>query len=249
MEVFRSRNSFFRELVTDVSMVGFCFFQKGFVMIRFFGLVLAVVAMVQSADAALLSAWNFEGNAKGSSATGTPGNFINNGNGGVGSHGIPGSVVDVGGLGRWRTGTNITNTTSAYSATKFNSFNYTSAKAETDFTELKFNARRTNGNSGTPTVFANVRYSIDGGPEVNLGTKSITTLTMSPFSFTNPIFLAAGSVIDFRVYWAAQGNTTTAELDDLELHGTSQNVPEPASIAVFGLLGAGVAFRRMRRNA
>ena len=218
-------------------------------MIRFFGLVIAVVAMVQSADAALLSAWNFEGNANGSSTTGTPGAFINNGDVGVGSHGIPGSVQVVGTEGRWRTGTNITNSTSAYSSTKFNSFSYTSAKAETDFTELKFNARRTNGNTGSPTVFANVRYSIDGGPEVSLGTKNITTLSMSPFSFTNPIFLAAGSVIDFRVYWARQGNTTTVELDNLELLGTSENVPEPASIAVFGLLGAGVAFRRMRRNA
>ena len=223
-------------------------------MIRFFGLVIAVVAMVQSADAALLSAWNFEGNANGSSTTGTPGAFINIGDVGTGSHGIPGGVQAVTTApgvteGRWRTGTNITNSTSAYSSTKFNSFSYTSARAETDFTELKFNARRTNGNFGTPTVFANVRYSIDGGPEVSLGTKNITETSMSPFSFTNPIFLAAGSVIDFRVYWASQGNTTTAELDNLQLLGTSENVPEPASIAVFGLLGAGVAFRRMRRNA
>jgi hypothetical protein len=218
-------------------------------MIRFFGLVIAVVAMVQSADAALLSAWNFEGNANGSSTTGTPGAFKNNGDSGTASHGIPGSVQVVSTEGRWRTGTNITNSTSAYSSTKFNSFSYTSARAETDFTELKFNARRTNGNFGTPTVFANVRYSIDGGPEVSLGTKNITETSMSPFSFTNPIFLAAGSVIDFRVYWASQGNTTTAELDNLQLLGTSENVPEPASIAVFGLLGAGVAFRRMRRNA
>jgi len=218
-------------------------------MIRFFGLVIAVVAMVQSADAALLSAWNFEGNANGSSTTGTPGAFINNGVSGAASHGLTGGVQVVDTEGRWRTGTNITNSTSAYSSTKFNSFSYTSARAETDFTELKFNARRTNGNFGTPTVFANVRYSIDGGPEVSLGTKNITETSMSPFSFTNPIFLAAGSVIDFRVYWASQGNTTTAELDNLQLLGTSENVPEPASIAVFGLLGAGVAFRRMRRNA
>jgi len=217
-------------------------------MTRFFGLVLAVVATVQSANAALLSTWGFEGNANGSSTTGTPGAFINNGDTGTGSHGIPGGVVNVSGQGRWRTGTNITNSAGDYSTTRFNSFSYTSASAETDITELKFNARRTNGNLNTPTVFANVRYSVDGGAEVDLGTKSITTTTMSPFAFTNPIFLAAGSVIDFRVYWARQGNTTTAELDNLELFGTSQNVPEPASIAVFGLLGAGVALRRMRRT-
>ena len=57
-------------------------------MTRFFGLVLAVVATVQSANAALLSTWGFEGNANGSSTTGTPGAFINNGVDGVGSHGI-----------------------------------------------------------------------------------------------------------------------------------------------------------------
>lgn len=217
-------------------------------MSKFFGLVLAVLAMVQSADAALLSTWNFEGNANGSSTTGTPGDFINNGDIGVGSAGIAGSLMTVNGEGRWRTGPNIFNSTSAYSATRFNSFSYTSASAETDFTELKFNAKRNNGNLNTPTVFANVRYSIDGGSEVDLGTKSFTTTAMSPFSLTTPIFLAAGSVIDFRVYWARQGNATQADLDDLQLFGTSQNVPEPASIAVFGLLGAGVALRRMRRS-
>jgi hypothetical protein len=220
-------------------------------MMRFFGLVLAVVSMVQTADAALLSAWRFEGNASGSSTSGTPGDFMNNGvDPNSATHGIPGGVQNVSGEGRWRTGTNIVNDSNNYSATKFNSFSYSAASALSGITELKFSGRRTNGNTGPAIVFANVRYSIDGGPEVTLGTKQFTThSSMSPFAFTTSISLLAGQVIDFRFYWARQGNATTAELDNIELLGDSQNVPEPASLAIFGLLGAGAVLRRMRRKA
>lgn len=223
-------------------------------MMRFFGLVLVVASMVQSADAALLSAWRFEGSTAGTTsaipgAFQTAGAFTTNGNVGPGSHGIPGSLQTVSGNGVWRTGANINNGTTAYSATRFNSFSYKAAKADTDITELKFSGKRNNGNTGTPTVFANVRYSIDGGSEVTLGTLNLTATTMTPFQLATPISLAAGKVIDFRFYYARQGNATQADLDDIELFGDSQNVPEPASLAIFGLLGTGVALRRMRRKS
>lgn len=242
-----------RPQVSYCSICGwFRFFQKGFVMMRFFGLVLVVASMVQSADAALLSAWRFEGSTAGSTPPGAPqtaGAFATNGDVGIASHGIPGNLATVSGNGVWRTGGSLFNGTDAYSATRFNSFSYTAAKADTDFTELKFRGKRNNGNSGTPTVFVNARYSIDGGPEVTLGTLNLTQLTMTPFQLNAPISLAAGKVIDFRFYYARQGNATQADLDDIELFGDSQNVPEPASLAIFGLLGTGVALRRMRRKS
>jgi len=223
-------------------------------MMRFFGLVLVVASMVQSADAALLSAWRFEGSTA-SSTTAIPGAFqtvgafVTKGNVGAGSHGIPGNLQTVSGNGVWRTGANIVNGTNAYSATKFNSFNYTAKKADTDFTKLEFRGKRNNGNTGTPTVFVNVRYSIDGGPETTLGTLNLTADSMTAYQLATPISLAAGKVIDFRFYYARQGNATVADLDDIELFGDSQNVPEPASLAIFGLLGTGVALRRMRRKS
>jgi hypothetical protein len=77
----------------------------------------------------------------------------------------------------------------------------------------------------------------------------LTANSMTPFQLATPISLAAGKVIDFRFYYASRGNATQADLDDIELFGDSQNVPEPASLAIFGLLGTGVALRRMRRKS
>jgi hypothetical protein len=53
----------------------------------------------------------------------------------------------------------------------------------------------------------------------------------------------------FRFFKDASDNTTTnrrLDLDDIKLNGDI--VPEPASMAVFGLVGLGVAVARRRKK-
>jgi hypothetical protein len=104
--------------------------------------------------------------------------------------------------------------------------------------------------SGTRTVSFTPSFKLDG---VTVASNLYTVSPVSGFgaytvTFTQPFAIGTSS---FEAFISAQGtsagNTTSFSLDNVEFNGTF--VPEPASMAVFGLLGAGVAVRRLRRKA
>ncbi|MFM8570649.1 MAG: PEP-CTERM sorting domain-containing protein, partial [Pirellula sp.] len=67
--------------------------------------------------------------------------------------------------------------------------------------------------------------------------------------FNSPVILEGNQVLRVQVTVLLASGTSgsaSAKLDNIGFVGTV--VPEPASIAIFGLLGAGVAARRMRRK-
>jgi hypothetical protein len=71
-------------------------------------------------------------------------------------------------------------------------------------------------------------------------------------TFNTPLTIGGGQSFEAMISAKAttggtSGNITSFSLDNVNFNGTI--VPEPASMAVFGLLGAGVAIRRLRRKA
>lgn len=84
-----------------------------------------------------------------------------------------------------------------------------------------------------------------------------TTLKANTVTFATPIVLNSASTLPtFRFLWSrtdlAGADSNQGVMDDLSFFGTyaaPSTVPEPTSMAVFGLLGAGVAARRFRRKA
>jgi hypothetical protein len=80
-----------------------------------------------------------------------------------------------------------------------------------------------------------------------LGTSTLGS-NFASFPFTVGQTLAAGQKIHITISAAStNGYTGTASYDFVTLDGNV--VPEPTSMAVFGLLGAGIAARRIRRKA
>jgi hypothetical protein len=202
-------------------------------MVKVFGFMLALAAMVSSANAALLVSYQYaEPDSKdptfaesGISADGSVGSFsINNG--------------------LQRVSSSVNNTTTVRSETFAFS---TSAPNAITLNSMTFNAALI---SGTRTVSFTPSFKLDG---VTVASNLYTVSPVSGFgaytvTFTQPFAIGTSS---FEAFISAQGtsagNTTSFSLDNVEFNGTF--VPEPASMAVFGLLGAGVAVRRLRRKA
>jgi hypothetical protein len=123
---------------------------------------------------------------------------------------------------------------------------------------IKFDLARTSANSNK--VFLEIQFRPNSDASyVTVGTGESNTDTTSKSNTINlatPIvFTKDSQQSNFRFLWYRGGTGTgggRALLDNLEFHGfytAPAVVPEPASIAVFGLLGAGVAARRFRRKA
>ena len=206
-------------------------------MVKVFGFMLALAAMVSSANAALLVSYQYaEPDTKdatfaesGISADGSIGSFsINNG--------------------LERISSSVSNTSTVRTETFAFS---TSAPNSITLNSMTFNAALIN--SGTRTVSFTPSFKLDG---VTVASNLYTVSPVSGFgaytvTFTQPFVIGDSS---FEAFIAAQGtsggasgNSTSFSLDNVEFNGTF--VPEPASMAVFGLLGAGVAVRRLRRKA
>jgi hypothetical protein len=67
-------------------------------------------------------------------------------------------------------------------------------------------------------------------------------------TFNQPLVIGDNSfVASISALGTSSGTSTSFSLDTVNFNG--EFVPEPASMAVFGLLGAGLAVRRLRRKA
>jgi hypothetical protein len=203
-------------------------------MVKVFGFMLALAAMVSSANAALLVSYQYaEPDTKdptfaesGISADGSTGSFsINNG--------------------LQRVSSSVSNTSTVRTETFAFS---TSAPNSITLNSMTFNAALIN--SGTRTVSFTPSFKLNG---VTVASNLYTVSPVSGFgaytvTFTQPFVIGTSS---FEAFISAQGTSagtsTSFSLDNVDFNGTF--VPEPASMAVFGLLGAGVAVRRLRRKA
>ena len=211
---------------------------------RFFGLVLVVVAMAQSANAALLSTWNFDSNANASVESGVTGSgtaFVNVGT--SGSNGINGSISAQ----RWDTATNVTNSSAVAGDSKYNMFSFTNTSSiGYVLSEMKLDLARIGG-TGTNLIKVVVTQQIGAGAEDELFTFSSNSGTsVNKSDSLGDIILAAGETATYKFYYSRSVGTLGASIDNIQLLGSA--VPEPTSMAIFGLLGVGAAARRFRRK-
>lgn len=214
---------------------------------RFFGMALAVVAMAQSANAALLSCWDFN-TANGVNAVVTPGvtgtgtAFTNVGT--AGSNGIDGAIASQ----RWATATNVSNTSADPGDSKYNTFSFTNTGAfNYVLSDMSLDLARVT--SGTPSgvIRILVTQQIGSGSEEEVFT--VTANNSNPSSKGDVLggaLLAAGETVTYKFYYSRSGTSVGALIDNIKLNGDL--VPEPASMAIFGLLGVGAAARRYRRK-
>ncbi len=229
-------------------------------MVRCFGLLLALVASVQSANAALLATWDFTTNTSGTVASGisgTAGNMSNTGpNTAVGSpnrtYGNNGARQVVSSAGVWRTSefNNVGPASPLAARYSSLSFTNTSTTGVVKMTSLDLLARNAVGTTGRSVV---VSYRVTGqAGETSLATFDRTSTTfVSGSASLSGVRLNTNDTLTvyFRFFKAATDNTTTnqrLDLDNITLSGDV--VPEPASMAVFGLVGLGVAVARRRKK-
>lgn len=194
-----------------------------------FSLVVAVAAFVSPSHGALLT-YDFTNSAAGvvnPVTAGTAANFAGSGSFGATS---------------W--------TTAALSSgSKLNNFSFTAASGVgVSIGDLVVAARRATGPNGAQIeVFYNVGATSTGVGGTALGINTIST-SSTPFTYNIGLDLQAGETLHFTIR-SSKTNTYTgaAIFDYVTVDGSV--VPEPTSMAVFGLLGAGIAARRIRRKA
>lgn len=195
---------------------------------RIFGLIVALAAFVAPAQAALLT-YAFD-NANG---------VVSPANAGTASaYGLGGTI----GSGQWNS--------AGLATTRNSGFSFTAGSNPVSLGELYVNGKRNgtqSGKSATVQVFYNIGATSTGLAGTSLGISTLgANFTSFPFSVSQT--LLAGQQIHFTISAAStNGFTGTASYDFVTLDGNV--VPEPTSMAVFGLLGAGIAARRIRRKA
>lgn len=235
-------------------------YSGGLIMVRCFGLLLALVASVQSANAALLATWDFATDASGTVAAGivgTAGNMSNTGpftaTGTPGrTYGNNGSRQVISTAGVWRTSDFNNVGSGSPLAARYSSLSFTNTSTvnQVKMTSLDLLARNAVGLTGRSVV---VSYKVTGAAsETSLATfdRTSTTFTAGSTGFSG-VTLNSGDTLTvyFRFFKDAADNTTTnrrMDLDNITLSGDV--VPEPASMAVFGLVGLGVAVARRRKK-
>ena len=205
-------------------------------MVKLFGFMLALAAMVSSANAALLVSYQYAepdskdptSAASGINADSSSGVFsVNNG--------------------LERISSSVTNTT----AVRKEDFAFsTSAPNSITLTSMTFNSALIN--SGTRTVSFTPSFTLDGVTVAsNLYSVSGSGFGAYTVTFNQPLLVGTGafvaSISAQGTSGGSSGNSTAFSLDNVNFNG--ELVPEPASMAVFGLLGAGLAVRRLRRKA
>ena len=236
-------------------------YSGGLIMVRCFGLLLALVASVQSANAALLSTWDFATDASGTVAAGivgTAGNMSNTGP--TSATGTPGRTYGnngirtaVGSAQVWRTSTFNNVGSGSPLAARYSSLSFTNTATNGNvynLTSLDLLARNVVGLNGRSVV---VSYSVTGqSGETVLATFNRTSTAFSSGSagFAG-VSLFGGDTLTvyFRFFKDVTDDNTTnraVDLDNITLSGDV--VPEPASMAVFGLVGLGVAVARRRKK-
>jgi hypothetical protein len=193
-----------------------------------------------------LSCWDFN-TANGVNAVVTPGvtgtatAFTNVGS--AGSNGIDGSIASQ----RWATATNVANNSASAGDSRYNTFSFTNTGANPyKLTDLSLDLARVGG-TGTNVIRILVTQQIGAGSEDEVFTVSANNGTLTTKSdMLGDVLLATGETATYRFYYSRSGTVNGGLIDNIQLNGDL--VPEPASMAIFGLLGVGAAARRYRRK-
>ena len=200
---------------------------------RIFGLIVALAAFVAPAQAALLT-YSFNGNANAVVNPATAGTASGYGSGGsLGTNSMAGQWV-----------------LSPLTTARNSGFSFTAGAGPVYLGGLTINGRLNStqaGKTAAVEVFYNIGALNTGLNGTSLGVKPLTdSFNSSLFSLSKT--LQPGKKIWFTIRASStNGYTGTVSYDFVTLGGDL--VPEPTSMAVFGLLGAGVAARRIRRKA
>lgn len=198
-------------------------------MVRVFGLLIAALALMAPANAALLT-YDFTNSATGDVDPAAPGSTATpfQGSGAVGST-------------SWTT-----------AAVGQNIFELTVGSVPVQLTDLEIRGRRLNGDPvASARAEVAVSYQIDTGSGYGslIFVDSIqpgSSYGIQPYDFSD-VLLTSGSKIRFVIdTTVGVGNSVSFDMDYVKLNGGA--VPEPASMAIFGLMGAGLAVRRFRRK-
>ncbi len=224
------------------------------IMVRVFSFLVAVVATVQSANAALLASWNFESNANGIVANDIVGTASAMSNVGPNTplagrtYGNNGAYYALNKS--WRVSQFNNVNESSVLAGRYSTLSFTNTGSNPiQLTDLSLKIRNA---SGTQSRGVQIMVQKNDGPVVALGTylRTSTVYSTSTGSLENfDLFKDDTLSVYFRFFKSASDNNTTnrvLELDDIVINGDV--VPEPASLAVFGLVGAGLAVARRRRK-
>lgn len=222
-------------------------------MVRIFGLLIALVASVQTANAALLASWNFNTDTSGTVTSGVNATTTNMVNFGA----IPAlNSVTYGNNGfrfatgnHWRTSQFNVQGADNVLAARGSSLTFTNTDAlnPIQLSSLSFRAKN---QLGVSQRGVRVSVSLNGGVEQEVGdyVRTSTTFSTSTGSLDGLTLRQGDTLTVFFRFFKDEANTTQRQLDidDIQING--EVVPEPASLAVFGLVGAGVAFARRRKK-
>lgn len=236
-------------------------------MSRVFGLVLAFGAMIGSAQAALLVGYDYSIDGSKDHTFLEPGMNAAESGGSFSQSTAQGNLANA---------AVAAGASSASRGESF--YISTAASSVVTLSSITFDARRVAGtgtgalravlasialNLGTPTgdgldanppdqgfvagsTISPSSYTLSSNFSSNL-TNSFQTFTLT---FNTPLSFDSANVLRSTITLAgaanAGGGQTLYQLDNVQFFGTV--VPEPGSMAVFGLLGAGVVVRRMRRK-
>ena len=224
------------------------------VMKRFLGVILAVLASANFASAALLVHYDFAG------GTTTPLTYLNAVSSDASQNNWPAApatndAISSALLGVPPTLSSLSNTNGKY---------YLSAGSGSfaTFDTFSFDIKKAGG-PGTVNYNAYYRFvtedpdtgSLVGGAYAALATSDPTSTTSTAYSTVTfsgaplPLTVANGTYIEVVVNaWrnSGSGQAATAGIDNVKFNGTV--VPEPASMAIFAVLGLPVALKRFRRK-
>ena len=244
-------------------------------MARFFGLVLAFAATISSANAALLVSYNFgESLSKGPStvapnvaAAASDGQFGQSDTFG----GTAVAAVNAGTTSQGRTESFYIAPSEANSFILLSSLSFDAKRtynATTTTGALRSVLASLGLNVGNPTVGDNGEIGLLADP-IASGFQAATSVpaasyTVSPLlttsltstfqtftvTFTNPLKIDTNKILRTNLTLTGAANVggvqTVYQLDNVNFYGTV--VPEPSSMAVFGLLSVGAMVRRIRRK-
>lgn len=222
------------------------------IMVRIFGLLIALVASVQTANAALLASWNFNTDTSGTVLSGIGAeatNMVNFGsNAGVGgvAYGNNGFRFATGN--HWRTSQFNNQGVGSILASRGSSLTLkNTSDLSYHLTDLSFRAKN---QTGTQQRGVRISVSKNGGPEQLIGdyVRTSATFSTSNGSLDGLILRKDDTLRVFFRFFKDEANVTNRQLDIDDININGEVVPEPASLAVFGLVGAGVAFARRRRK-
>jgi hypothetical protein len=169
----------------------------------------------------------------------------------------------------WSTSNNVTAT---FQTNRYNEFTITNPGLVYSMTvdSIALAAWRNAGTGTAATGRVSVQYSLNSGTGGNdtstfasnsaiSVSHQLTKPAQSSLSLTTPVTLLAGESMKIRFIYDRSTNTGTDiisrfRLDDIQLSGSFVQdpppvVPEPLSIATFGLVGAGLALARRRKRS